>query len=135
MSIQDEAVKTAMVRFGLVKEAGVGQYLAGKSLGEYSKRMGALSGALGGSALGGVVGAGVGAYRAEPGERLAGALKGGLGGAVVGGATGGVAGRFVAPVALTRVLRNRGIAGAVGDQANDAYQHLRMSRALLQMEG
>jgi hypothetical protein len=135
MSIQDEAVKTAMVRFGLVKEAGVGQYLAGKSLGEYSKRMGALAGALGGSALGGVVGAGVGAYRAEPGERLEGALKGGLGGAVVGGATGGVAGRFGLPASLTHILRNRGIAGEVGDKANNAYQNLRNSRALLQMGG
>lgn len=135
MSIQDEAVKTAMVRFGLVKEAGVGQYLAGKSLGEYAKRMGALTGAMGGSALGGVVGAGVGAYRSEPGARLEGALKGGLGGAAVGGVAGGVAGRFGVPYGLSRVLRNRGVAGEVGEKANNAYDNLRISRALLQMGG
>ncbi len=97
MSIQDEAVKTAMVRFGLVKEAGIPQFiqplLAGGSLRSMYGRLGAYHGAQAGGLLGAGVGALSGAVNAEPGDRLRGALKGGLMGGAVGGAAGGIGGR------------------------------------------
>ena len=91
--IAQNAQLTVLNHFGLVKQAGaIGKFLAGKNIGQASRRLVGTAGATTGAAAGGLIGTGVGAINAEPGSRLEGALKGGLTGVGIGGLAGGAAG-------------------------------------------
>lgn len=146
MSIQDEAVKTAMVRFGLVKEASppvfLREFLAGKGTGQMINRLGAYYGATRGAGAGGLLGAGIGAatgaMQAQPGEGWSGALKGGLTGGAMGAATGGVAGGFGGRALARSGWRSAAqLANAVGgvQAAKGLGDYAHAMRALLQSTG